>query len=157
MKALKTVFGEIKRHGGADKVPITNQMLNAVKMSGRDAKEAEAKEKARKEKEKAEKVIEQKAAEKRKAEEESKKNWEEKKISLESELTGIQMYIAQKQTIIQESLSKAARLNDPYKVKDIMTTVRLATEDMTKKMEKERDVQEKLRQHMGKKQKTNKN
>ena len=34
IKALKMVFGEIRRQGGADKVYISNQMLNSVKMSG---------------------------------------------------------------------------------------------------------------------------
>ena len=36
MKALKCIFSEIKRQGGAEKVVITPTMLNQVKMAGRN-------------------------------------------------------------------------------------------------------------------------
>ena len=48
MKALKMVFGEIKRQGGPDKVMISTSMVTSVKMSGRVAREAASKERREK-------------------------------------------------------------------------------------------------------------
>ena len=150
IKALKMVFGEIRRQGGADKVYISNQMLNSVKMSGRDAKEAASKEKERKEREAATEVIEKELERKRKKEADAKKDWEARKDQLETDLRGVQAYMDRRQTFIEEILSKVARISDPYKMKDYMTSVRLASEEKQSVSVKERLIQEQLRAHIGK-------
>jgi hypothetical protein len=58
MKSLKLVFTEIKRQGGADKVLITGQLLNTVKMAASDERKATSAEKDRKEKEAASEAAE---------------------------------------------------------------------------------------------------
>ena len=150
MKALKMVFGEIRRQGGADKVYISKQMLNSVKMSGRDAKEAARKERERIEHEAATEAIEQDIERKRKREAEAKKDWEARKEELETELKGVQGYMDRKQCFIDEVLSKVARISDPYKMKDYMTSVRLANEEKQSVIDKERKLQELLRAHVSK-------
>ena len=132
---------------------ISTQMLNAVKMAGSDARKAEAKEREEKEKRDRSEAAEREAEKKRKAEEDSKKDWETKKNELESELRGIQDYLSKKEKIIQEALSKGTRVADAHKIKDCMTTVRLANDDMVQKRELERQVQEQLRVQIGKRHK----
>ena len=150
MKALKVVFGEIKRQGGADKVVITTPMLNSVKMSGREAREAAARERVRKEQEAATQALEREAERKRKAVEDAKRNWDARKKELESELKVVQQYIDNKQKFINDTLSKMAKSSDPYKIKDWSTALRLANEDKSRRSDKERNLQEELRKHMGK-------
>ena len=41
-------------------------------------------------------------------------------------MRGVQAYMDRKQIFIDEVLSKVARISDPYKMKDYMTSVRLA-------------------------------
>ena len=55
-----------------------------------------------------------------------------------------------KQSFIDEILSKVARISDPYKMKDYMTSVRLASEEKQSVSDKERLIQEQLRAHIGK-------
>ena len=149
IKGLKLVHGEVKRCGGAHKMMISTQMLNAVKMAGSDARKAEAKEREEKEKRDCSEAAEREAEKKRKAEEDSKKDWVTKKNELESELRGIQDYLSKKEKNIQEALSKGTRVADAHKIKDCMTTVRLANDDMVQKQELERQ----LRVHIGKRHK----
>jgi hypothetical protein len=70
---------------------------------------------------------------------------------LEDQLSGIQKYMDDKKKYIQNQLSKATQSKDPYKVKDLMTSIRLATEDKEEKAMKERDVQDKLKSLISKK------
>ena len=150
MKALKTVFGEIKRQGGAEKVVITPLMLHQVKKSGMDYREACELERAKKEAEAASKALETEAAKKRKAVDDKKKEWDEKKKELEGELRGLQKYLETKTKFIKDQMSKQTRCMDPYRMKDLATSIRLATEDKEKQAIQEREVQEKLRALMGK-------
>jgi PleD family two-component response regulator len=151
MKALKMVFCEIKRQGGAEKVSITPTMLVQVKMAGKDARDAMEKEQNKKKQESATKASEREAARKRKAEEETKKKWEEEKKDLELELRSVQNYMDQRSKFIEGEMSKQSKCSDPYKIKDLATSIRLATEDRNKQARLERELQEKLRVHMGKK------
>ena len=153
MKALKTVHGEIKRQGGAEKVTITPTILNQVKMAGRDARAAWEKDRKKKEEENATEAVEKEMARKRKAEEDSKKEWGDKKKELETELRGIQTYIDSRSKFIKDKMSKQAKCIDPYKMRDLATSIRLATEDKETQAVKERQVQEMLRIHMGKRHK----
>ena len=151
MKALKLVFGEVKRQGGADKVIITSQMLNCVKMSGREAKQAEAKAREKRERAAADEALEREAARKKKIAEDSKKDWESKKKELEDGLKSLQNYIDLRRKFVEDKLSQATKTTDPYKQKDLLTAIRLATEDKEKQVTKEREIQELLRVHMSKK------
>jgi hypothetical protein len=151
MKSLKLVFTEIKRQGGADKVLITGQLLNTVKMAASDERKATSAEKDRKEKEAASEAAEKEIGRKKKEADDSKKEWESNKKDLEDQLSGIQKYMDDKKKYIQNQLSKATQSKDPYKVKDLMTSIRLATEDKEEKAMKERDVQDKLKSLISKK------
>ena len=151
MKALKCIFSEIKRQGGAEKVVITPTMLNQVKMAGRNAREALEIEQKKKEAEAARDTAEVEASRKRKAEEEIKKDWEIKKKDLESELKSVQKYIDKRTKFIAEEMSKQAKCSDPHKIKDLATSIRLATADKNKQLLLERELQEKLKLLAGKK------
>ena len=151
MEALKTIHCEIKRQGGAEKVIITPTMLVQAKMAGRDAREAMEKEQKSKEKKLATEALEMEAAKKRKADSDAKKNWESTKKDLELELSSIQKYIDTRTKFIEDQMSKQAKSVDPYKIKDYATSIRIASEDKNKRAIQEREVQEKLRVHMGKK------
>ena len=153
MKALKTVHSEIKREGGAEKVVITPTMLIQVSMAGRDAKVAAEKEKRIIEEKAATEASQKEAAKKRKAEEDSKKDWEATKKDLEAELKSLQRYIDSKTKFVEDQMSKQTKSVDPYKIKDLAVSIRLASEDKNRQAIKEREVQEKLRVHMGKKNK----
>jgi hypothetical protein len=153
MKALKTVHGEIKRQGGAEKVIINPTILHQVKMAARDARAAMEMDRKKKEDENATEALEKEIAKKRKAEEKSKKEWGDKKEELEAELRGIQTYIDSRTKFIKDQMSKQAKCIDPYKMKDLATSIRLATDDKETKAVKERQVQEMLRIHMGKRHK----
>jgi hypothetical protein len=150
MKGLKLVHEEIKKAGGAEKVAISNQMLQAVKMAGREARQAEAEERMRKEREDTNDATIREAERKRKVEEESKKAWDVARKDIERELRVVQIMMEKKQKIIDDALSKATRLNDPYKVKDAMATVRLSNDDMKVKRQREKEIQEELQHHMAK-------
>ena len=153
MKALKTIHSEIKREGGAEKVVITPTMLMQVKMAGRDAKVAAEKEKRIIEDKAATEASQKEAAKKRKAEEDSKKDWQATKKDLEAELKSLQRYIDSKTKFVEDQMSKQTKSVDPYKIKDLAVSIRLASEDKNRQAIKEREVQEKLRVHMGKKNK----
>ena len=147
MKALKMVFADIKRQGGAHKVFISKQMLHSVKMAGCEAKEAAIKKKAREERAAATEALERAEGRKRRDAEEKKKAWESRKNDLECELRGIQSYIDTKQRFIDETLSKVAKSTDPYKMKGWMTAVRLANDDKRSRSDEERRIQDELRSH----------
>jgi hypothetical protein len=151
MKALKLVSTEIKRQGGADKVRITGQMLNSVKMAAMDARKAASAEKEKKEKAAANEASEKEATRKRRIVEESKKEWDAKKKDLEKELSGVQKYMDEKKKFIEKQLSKATTCNDPYKQKDLVTSIRLATEEKERQAIRERTLQDELRMLVGKK------
>ena len=152
MKSLKTVTGEIKRQGGAENVLITSPMMNSVKMAGMQARKKRSEEKEAGEKRAATEAEEAQIAKKRKIEEETKKNWTDKKKELESELESLQKYVDNKEKVIEELHHKAAKCNDPYKIKGYVTSMRLATEDLKKRKDAERSVQAKLHTHMSRKQ-----
>ena len=107
-------------------------------------------ERAKKEAEAASKALETEAAKKRKAVDDKKKEWDEKKKELEGELRGLQKYLETKTKFIKDQMSKQTRCMDPYRMKDLATSIRLATEDKEKQAIQEREVQEKLRALMGK-------
>ena len=88
---------------------------------------------------------------KRKAEEEIKKDWEIKKKDLESELKSVQKYIDKRTKFIEEEMSKQAKCSDPHKIKDLATSIRLASADKNKQLLLERELQEKLKLLAGKK------
>ena len=107
-------------------------------------------ERTKTEAEAASKALETETTKKRKAVEDKKKEWEEKKEELEGELRGIQKYLETKTKLIKDQMSKQAKGVDPYRLKDLSTSIRLATEDKEKQAIQKREVQEKLRAHMGK-------
>ena len=113
MKALKTVHGEIKRQGGAEKVIITPNILHQVKMAARDARAALEMDRMKKEEENATEAVEKEISKKRKAEEKLKKKWGDKKKELEAELRGIQTYIDSRRKFIKDQMSKQAKCIDP--------------------------------------------
>ena len=53
-------------------------------------------------------------------------------------------------TKFKDQMSKQAKGVDPYRLKDLATSIRLATEDKEKQAIQKREVQENLRAHMGK-------
>ena len=126
-------------------------MLVQAKMAGREAREAMEKEQKSKEKKLATEALEMEAAKKRKADSDAKKNWDSAMKDLEFELRSIQKYIDTRTKFIEAQMSKQAKSVDPYKIKDYATSIRLASEDKNKMAIQEREVQEKLRVHMGKK------
>ena len=130
---------------------ITPTMLNQVKMAGRNAREALEIEQKKKEAEAARDTAEVEASRKRKAEEEIKKDWEIKKKDLESELKSVQKYIDKRTKFIEAEMSKQAKCSDPHKIKDLATSIRLATADKNKQLLLERELQEKLKLLAGKK------
>ena len=112
---------------------------------------AAEKEKRRNDEKAATEASEREVAKKRKAETDSKKDWEATKKELEAELASLQKYIDNRTKFVEDQMSKQSKSVDPYKIKDLATSIRLASEDKNKQAIREREVQEKLRVHMGKK------
>ena len=121
-----------------------------VKMAWRYAKVAAEKEKRRNDEKAATEASEREAAKKRKAKMGSKKDWEAIKKDWEAELTSLQKYINNRTKFVEDQMNKQAKSVEPYKIKDLVTSIRLASKDMNKQAIREREVQEKLRVHMGK-------
>ena len=71
----------------------------------------------------------------------------DEKDDLECELRGIQSYIDGKKRFIDETISKAGKTKDPYKMKDWMIAIRLANDDKRSRGEDERRIQNELRSH----------
>ena len=57
----------------------------------------------------------------------------------------------EKKKFIEKQLSKATTCNDPYKQKDLVTSIRLATEEKERQAIRERTLQDELRMLVGKK------
>ena len=151
VKAQKVVTDVIRRYGGASKVPITNELINSVKLSNMKYKEDLRKAKEAEEKASKEATEEAEALKLKKLEEESKSKWLEKKTSLEDEIKACQEFIKTQEEIQEMSTKKCLRLTSADAIKTAIRTTQYARESAIEKGKVMAELQIKLATHMGKK------
>ena len=106
VKSLKLVKGSIDKSGGAEKVPLTTQLLNSVKHAVRNQRKEEEKERARVERENVEEAAQVQAAAKRKREENYIKCWEAKKVDIEEQIAALKDVIRVNRNNVKELIEK---------------------------------------------------
>lgn len=151
VKAQKVVSEVINRSGGAVKVPITNELINSVKLSSMRYNEDLRKLKEADEKTAKNAAEEAKALELKKLEEDNKMKWSEKKKSLEDEIKAGSEFINLQEDIQKRSTERSLKLTSADGIKMAIRTTQYAREAAVEKGKVLAELQRKLLTHMGKK------
>ena len=145
VKGQKLVISAVRACGGADKVPVTKEVLAAVKASA--SKYKADMEKEQEEKRKAEENAKGEAEAKkiREEKEEKKRSWESKKKKVEDKLKTLEDQMENQDNVMSANLRRAQTVKDDRVKLSCLGTIKECQEKLKEKRKEQSKLQEELK------------